>query len=165
MPARAKPFDAVHPRGQMFTKTHLAKFEMTWMQFPYIVSRGAQKNFQDFTARLKERGKFNPNEEYFRHLVAKAVLFRQTEKLVRSEGYAGYRANIVTYTIAWLAHQTAHRIDLDLIWKEQTLHPGLRAAIVSAAKAVHDVILNAPGNGNITEWCKRDACWKRCLQL
>jgi hypothetical protein len=164
-PARTKAFDAVHPRSQMFTKTDLAKFENSWMQRPHIVSRGAQKNFQEFTIELKGRGRVDPDEHYFQHLVAKAILFRETERIVRREGYAGYRANIVTYTVAWLSHATAQRLNLDLVWADQCVPEGLRAIIEVVAKHVHQTIVDSPGQANVTEWCKKEACWKRCQDL
>lgn len=164
-PARRRAFEAMHPNSQKFTKTDLAKFENSWMQLPHHVSRGAQKNFQEFTIRLKERTAFEPDQEYFRHLAAKAILFRHIEKIVRSEGYPGYRANIVTYTLAWLSHATAQRIDLDLIWREQAVRPDLTAAIGTVAKAMYEVIIAPPSQGNVTEWCKQEKCWKACKSV
>ena len=90
---RKKQFKEQHP---LFTKTDLAKYENTWDQLPYQVSEGAQKNFRRFTLRLKERGNILPDDTYFWHLVAKAILFRKTEKLIQIQQYGGYRANIVT---------------------------------------------------------------------
>src|SRR5665648_150613 len=93
-----KIFDATHPLKQKFTKTDLAKFENTWEQLPHIVSLGAQKNFKNFMFNLKQRGKFAPDQKYFEHLVAKAIIFRSTEKLISGQKYGGYRANNVAYT-------------------------------------------------------------------
>ena len=42
-PARQRQFREVHPPGQRFTKTDLAKFENTWDQLPYAVALGAEK--------------------------------------------------------------------------------------------------------------------------
>ena len=43
--------------------------------------------------------------DYFERLVAKAILFRQTERLVSAQHYGGYRANIVAYTVAYLSQR------------------------------------------------------------
>lgn len=153
---RKKQFKDTHP---LFTKTDLAKFENTWDQLPYQVSEGAQKNFRRFTVRLSERKTLQPDEEYFRHLIAKAILFRQTEKLVQKQQYGGYRANIVTYTLAFLSYKTAQRIDLDYIWKEQCLSTVLENEIVLISKFVQQAIVNPPGGANVGEWCKREKCW------
>lgn len=155
-PKRKKEYKETHP---LFTKTDLAKYENTWDQLPYQVSEGAQKNFHKFMLRLKERKAFVPDEAYYRNLIAKAILFRRTEKLVQQQQYGGYRANIVTYTLAFLSHKTAQRIDLERIWKEQGLTPALEAEIVAISRFVQKLIVNPPGGANVSEWCKKEKCW------
>lgn len=158
-PARKRKFEALWPSRQKFTKTDLAKFENTWMQLPHIVSLGAQKNFNEFSVRLKERGRVNVDVEYFQHLIAKAILFKRADGIVRSQEFGGYKANIVTYTLAWLSHHTSQRIDLGRIWMEQDLSPTLQEAIRKVSQEVQRIITNPPNNRNITEWCKRKECW------
>jgi len=154
---RRKAFKELHP---LFTKTDLAKYECTWDQLPYQVSEGAQKNFKKFTVQLSERGNFLPDEKYYQRLIAKAILFRRTEKLVQEQQYGGYRANIVTYTLAYLSYKTAQRIDLEAIWKNQALSPALERSIIAVSKFVHEIITNPPGGANIGEWCKKAKCWE-----
>lgn len=163
--ARAKQFKLTHPNSQRFTKTDLAKFENTWSQLPHLVSLGAQKNFREFTLRLNERGRFQPDQLFFQRHVAKAILFRRAEKLVSAQKFGGYRANIVTYTLAYLAHHTASRIDLDRIWREQNITPALADAITEVSRHVFATITDPPGGRNITEWCKRSACWDQVREL
>lgn len=153
---RRKMFKETHP---LFSKTDLAKYENTWDQLPYHVSEGAQKNFRKFTIRLNERGAFIPDRKYYERLIAKAILFRQTEKLVQQQQYGGYRANIVTYTIAYLSYITAQRINLDRIWKEQGLTPTLEENIIAVSKFVKNIIVNPPKGANVGEWCKKQQCW------
>lgn len=159
-PAQQRQFEAVHPKPQMFTKTDLAKFENTWAQKPHLVSRGAQKNFWEFTLLLRDRGRVTVDERYFQRLIAKAILFRQAEKIVQAQKYGGYRANIVTYTLAWLSRKSQQRIDLDRIWREQRLTPALEEAIRLASVKVLAHITTPPNGGNITEWCKKETCWQ-----
>ncbi|MDE7204362.1 MAG: AIPR family protein [Lachnospiraceae bacterium] len=161
-PAKRKAFKETHP---VFTKTDMAKYENTWNQLPYYVSEGAQKNFKRFMVSLRERGNFLPDEGYYQRLVSKAILYRRTEKLVQQQQFGGYRANIVTYTIAFLSHKTAQRIDLNKIWKEQALSETLESEIVKVARIVQHFIINPPNNANISEYCKRKACWEGLLGL
>ena len=154
---RKKEYKETHP---LFTKTDLAKYENTWDQLPWQVSEGAQKNFHKFMLRLKERKGFSPDEIYYQNLIAKAILFRQTEKLVQKQQYGGYRANIVTYTLAFLSFKTAQRIDLERIWKEQALTPALEREIIEVSKFVQSLIVNPPGGANVGEWCKKEKCWQ-----
>jgi len=153
---RKKQFKEEHP---LFTKTDIAKYENTWDQLAHQVSEGAQKNFRKFTVRLVERGGVLPDEAYYKHLIAKAILFRQTEKRVQKQQYGGYRANIVTYTIAYLSYKTAQRIDLDCIWRDQRLTANLENEISEISKFVQRIIVNPPGGANVGEWCKSEKCW------
>lgn len=159
---RKKQFKETHP---VFTKTDLAKYENTWDQLPYQVSEGAQKNFRRFTIRLGEHRTQLPDEKYYQNLVAKAILFRRTEKLVQQQQYGGYRANIVTYTLALLSFKTAQRINLERIWKEQGLTAALEQDIIAISKLVHDSITNPPAGANIGEWCKKEKCWESIKAL
>tara|TARA_Y100001934_G_scaffold65987_1_gene81931 strand:- start:699 stop:2738 length:2040 start_codon:yes stop_codon:yes gene_type:complete len=160
-PARKRQFESMNPSRQKFTKTDLAKYENTWMQFPHIVSLGAQKNFSDFSIRLREKGRVDPNQPFYEHLIAKAILFKKTEKIVSEQEYGGYRANIVTYSLAWLSHHTSQRVDLDAIWKKQSLTPVLQETIRSISVYVQKIITNPPSQKNVTEWCKKKECWEK----
>lgn len=165
-PARQRRFKQVHPLNQKFTKTDLAKFENTWDQLPWIVSWGAEKNFREFMLRLEKRGNnFKPTQEYFESLVAKAILFRSTEKLIGALQLGGYRAQTVTYTLAKLLNATGQRIDLRRIWRSQELSTALGGAIDDLAPRVHATLLTSAGARNISEWAKKEDCWKAVLAL
>lgn len=159
-PARMRAFESVNPLRQKFTKTDLAKYENTWDQHPHLVCLGAEKNFIKFTVLLVDKGYPVVDEDYFQRLVAKAILFRTAEKLVGTQGYGGFRANIVTYTLAWLSHSTAQRIDLEAIWRDQKLSESLCDAITIVSKEANEHIVNPPPNRrNPGEWSKREECW------
>ncbi|MDD2233053.1 MAG: AIPR family protein [Sphaerochaetaceae bacterium] len=157
-------FGEQNPTGQRFTKTELAKFEQSWDQMPHIVSLGAEKNYRDFIIQYRELGEFVPDAGHFRLLIAKAVLFRRTDKIVHSLKYGGYKANIVTYTVALLSKLTNQRIDLERIWKEQGLSSALEDAITALSRSVQAHITTPPGGKNITEWCKKEECWESLLK-
>jgi hypothetical protein len=150
-----------HPVSQKFSKTDLAKFEHTWDQKPHIVSRGSEKNFVEFMAELSEKRPPVPDEGYFRHLIARAILFRRAEKLVQAQSYGGYRANVVTYSLAWLSHHTAQKIDLDRIWRAQALPQELDEAIKIISKTAYDHLVAGAQGGNVTEWAKKERCWEK----
>ncbi|MGY1771948.1 AIPR family protein [Blastococcus sp. SYSU D00813] len=158
-PARQKAFKLSHPTKQKFTKTDLAKFVTTWEQLPHLVSRGAEKNFREFMDRMATKSRPRVDEVYFKRMIAQAILFRETERIVSGKNFGGYRANIVTYTIAKLANATATRIDLDDIWRRQGLSPALESAISSLCVPVQASITNPPRAANIGEWCKRPEAW------
>lgn len=160
-PAERRAWDAIHPRRQKVSKTDLAKFESTWSQLPHIVSRGAQKCYLDFMDRLDARGSIEPDEQYFKRAMARGILFKETERIVSRQQFGGYRANIVTYTLAWLSHGTAKRVDFDAIWNAQALPEPLADLIESICVDVNRHVTSPPGGQNITEWCKKEVCWER----
>ena len=160
-PARRRMFLSENPTKQKFTKTDLAKFENTWDQLPHMVSLGAQKNFSDYVIRISERDQMVVDTSYFERLIAKAILFRSAERIVQQQNFGGYRANIVTYTLALLSHATSQRIDLQSIWREQALSENLRIAIAELSHEVYRIIDNSRGGRNTTEWCKSERCWEQ----
>ena len=165
-----KRFKAEYPKPQMFTKTDLAKFENVWDDHPKWVNLGAQKNFARYALRVgrtwaKDQEGFN--ELYFRRVIARAIIFRWTEKMVSSEPWynGGYRANIVAYAIATtneLSKRIDKVVDFQRCWNSQEVYPELADALRRAAKFVSDDISHPPqGISNISEWCKKDSCWDR----
>jgi hypothetical protein len=160
-PSRMRAFEVLNPLRQKFTKTDVSKYENTWEQYPHLVCLGAEKNFIKFTVLLVDKGYPVVDEELFHRLVAKAILFRTAERLVGAQKYGGFRANIVAYTVAWLSHSTAQRIDLERIWTEQKLSESLCDAITIVSKAANEHIVNPPPNRrNPGEWSKREECWE-----
>ncbi len=172
--AQRKKFDLENPRRQLFTKTDLAKFVNVWEERPHEVSLGAQKNFAAFARRIGQEWKRAPdnfNEAWYREVVAKAVVFRATERLVTDQPWyeGGYRANIVAYAIAKTAHDARERgraVDFQDIWHRQALPPTMGPALVAVAESVHDILVAPlPGISNVTEWAKKQACWNRVSEL
>lgn len=172
--AQRRKFDLEYPKRQLISKTDLAKYLNVWRCHPDIVSKGAQKNFAHFAEHVgKEwrRSSDQFNENYFRHAIAKAIIFRKAEKLVTEQSWyeGGYRANVVAYAIAKIAHDVQERksaIDFDRIWRLQDVPSALEAALVLSAETVHEVIVSPPaGMRNVTEWAKQQACWNRVSSL
>ncbi|MCY1022102.1 AIPR family protein [Pyxidicoccus sp. MSG2] len=160
-PAQQRQFDSIHPTSQMFTKTDLAAFEHSWGQCPHLVSRGAQKNFVEFMLLLKEQHPdFVPDEHYFTQLVAKAIIFREAQALAREARIAAYKANVVTYAVAYLGARLGARLDLDELWRAQSLTPQLQEALRGLLTPVEGAIKRTAGERNVTEWCKKEECWK-----
>ncbi|MCC7411788.1 MAG: AIPR family protein [Gammaproteobacteria bacterium] len=164
-PAGRRQFRTANPTSQKFTKTDLAKYVLTWDQQPAVVSRGAQKCFVDFMNRIQRERRPVPDTKEFERIVGLAMLFRRAEKLYGEMGYQGYRAQVVTYSIARLSNAMARRLPFDAIWKEQEVPEGIKAPLAKVIIGVRDVIVQPPGNRNITEWCKRDDCWARIRAL
>lgn len=169
--AEKKKFLAEFPSSQMFAKTDLAKFENVWEDKPTYVNLGAQKNFAQYAKRIGQEWAKNPdnfNELYYKRAIARAILFRKTERIVSTQSWysGGYRANIVAYTLALLSKLCADMgksFDFMKVWEIQDITDVMRDAIEITAKVVFDSIMSPmAGISNISEWCKKEACWDRC---
>lgn len=170
-PAKKKQFLLQHPKNQLITKTDLAKFRNTWDGLPHIVSKGAQANFTEFAQKISDAWDKDDGliftEKYYQESVAMCLLFRYTESMIPHQPWyqQGYRANIVTYTIA-LFHKLIKtqfpKRDLDLsgIWTRQTIPPPVQKVLVELSELVYDKLTD-PSRGveNVTQWCKREGCW------
>ena len=89
------------------TKTDLAKYLTAWEQKPDIVSLGSQKNFDRSWAGLEEvegREMPPPDAAAYKHMIAKAIIFKTTHKLVRPM-FPPFQANVSAYVVSILAHR------------------------------------------------------------
>jgi len=180
-PAQKKKFLSQNPRKQMFTKTDLAKFILSFDEAPHEVSLGAQKAFSG-TPRTKglvgrisskwEGGHDNDfNEVWFKRAIAKAVFFRQIDLMIfRSPWYSGYKANIVTYTLAKFANmirKAGLEVDFLATWEKQSVPDELMNQLSVVAEKVNEVLCSPPEGitSNVSEWAKKDACWDEVRKL
>jgi AIPR protein len=166
--AQQKKFDLEFPKAQLFSKTDLAKLEFSATGQPHIVSRGAQKNFAEFAKEIGEawtRSDTKYDELWFKRLISKALMFRKLEAEVPKQAWyeGGYRANIVTYAMAKVFHDANREkqvLDVDAIWRRQSVPGPLVRALMIAAAEAHDAITHPPqGVRNMSEWAKQQACW------
>ena len=122
------------------------------------MSKGAEKNFREFAIR-GGRQRRTINDSQYHDIIAHAILFRSAEKIVTRLGLVGYRANVVAYSIAYLAHHTESRIDLAEDLGRSIIAPGSAAALEAIAPSVYATITEPEGGGNAGEWAKRERCW------
>jgi len=171
-----KRFQLKNPKAQLLKKVDVAKFMNSYEQRPHIVSRGAQFNMRNFAELVSKQWdpstqNANFNEFYWKKLIALAILFKQTEKIVSAQGWyqeiKAYRANTVTYTIAVMMNQIEKKhsgktVDFLKIWNNQALGSKLEAQIIKTSREVFDFITRDDRTTlNVTEWCKKEDCWKR----
>jgi hypothetical protein len=159
--AKQKRFEAATPATQRFTKTDLAKYLNCWAMLPHVVSRGSQKNFVAFMDVLRQSVATDwvPDQNYYRETIGKAIIFRRTERIVRSLEVPAFRANVVAYLVSFLCARTLGRIDLRKVWDAQGISEGLEDALSKWCISVYNRIVESAGDRNVTEWCKKQDCW------
>ncbi|RSK24922.1 AIPR family protein [Hymenobacter metallilatus] len=158
--AARRKFNKSYPKSQKFTKVDVAKYEMSWLQKPNEVSTGAEKNYLLFEKQVAASADTLTPEAYHQ-LIARALLFKQIDRDVHARKLGGYKANMVTYILAWLSYKTEGHLDLNRIWSEQAVPGQVRELIAQMTPIVWDHLTNPPSSvRNIGEWCKKQECWK-----
>ena len=153
-----RSFKAETPKERRFDKTQLARYLNAWEGRPFEVAAGAQKNFQFFMQKLKQTP-VQIDESWYERLIALAILYRTTERIVREEAFPAYRAIITVYTVASLGQLTAGRIDFAMIWREQSISAELQALIRSWSHSLDELLRTSAGARMPTEWAKKEECW------
>lgn len=154
-------FDARYPAFQRISKEDLARYWNTWAGFAPTVNRGGQKNFVRFMESLPTTAKgWEPGKDEFREIVAKAILFKNTQEIAKRRKISAFGINIVIYTVAVLAERTARRVDLLAIWNAQRVSPELEVLIGEWLDKVAALLKQSAGDKNPGEWFKQESCWK-----
>lgn len=164
-------FEAEFPKSQVIQKTELAKYRTSFMALPHVVSQGAQKCFLNFAqdvGRQWDADKARFNDDWFRNMVAEVIVFRWLDGAIGNADWyrsdRGYKANIVTYTIAVLVHhlKEKHQVQVDFgeVWRQQTPPQALQQALLQLAPQVAAKLKSPPSHiQNISEYAKLQACW------
>jgi hypothetical protein len=156
----------VIPTSRKITKTDLAKYLNTWDKKPYVASLGAQKNFIEFMKNLdkdvdEEKGIKSPipTSADFKVMVGKAILFKKTTAIVRSQNFPAFQGNITIYLISLLSELSAGKFDFNKVWLNQDISQQLKDQLILWSSEINDG-LNKTANGRmISEWAKRIECW------
>jgi hypothetical protein len=170
-PATRKKFELMFPKSQVIEKTELAKYEMTWQCAPHIVSLGAQKCFLQFSAQIGKEWAVREadfDDGYYRDAAAKALLFCDTDQMVGTSDWyqsdRGYKAQIVTYSIAWLLSRIRadknQDLNLSILWQSQEVPDPVRQALRKITPLVAVTIKDTPDyKKDVGEYCKLAVCW------
>ncbi len=164
--ARRRRLKERHPTNQKFTKTDMAKYYNSWECRPWRVAQGAAKNYAAFMEDI-EKGLIpkKPDTNFFQQLIAKAILFKETDTIVRKENFGGYKAEIVTYTIAYISFRLRKQIGWGNIWLSQRLSEEWREAIRITCREIQEFITSQPTGVNLREFCKKESSWKEAQKL
>lgn len=162
-PAKLKQLkEKIIPPARKITKTDLAKFVNAWNGHPDVVSRGSQKNFEDFMDQLNvpegAPPRPLPTVSDFKAIVAKAIIFKKTSALVRPM-FPAFQANVCAYVVALLSAKLSERFELEKVWVAQDISAGLKGQIQVWAREVNDVLHRSAAGRMVSEWAKKPECW------
>lgn len=167
-PKKLKQLKKERPTSMKFTKTEMSKYFFAWAQRPEIVSLGGEKCFARFMEALElQKDEWIPkqedlNQDFFKTLVAKAILFNKAFGLFRNnkEDIPASPMNVATYLISLLSYKYGNRMNLLQIWKNQDLSDELKTQFKIWGKEIFDALLETAQGRQISEWAKKEDCWK-----
>ena len=163
--AKARDLKEQMPPARRVTKTDLARYITAWNMLPDIVSRGSQKNFEDFMDRISGASGSEPREPdvaTYKEMIAKAKIYRDAQKLIRPM-FPAFQANVVVYTISLLAQNLGDRIDFGKVWLAQSGSKQLMEQIVTWAREVNEVLHRTANGRMVSEWAKKPECREAVL--
>lgn len=174
--AQKDKFLIQNPKTQMFTKTDLAKLYNIYRQVPHQVSTGAQKNFIQFAewaSSTWDKDETIFNEGFFRQIVCLNILYKKVDYIVKHASWyeMGYKAQVVTYTLSWMfwkigASYPGSEFDFKYVWNQQDISHATEIELECIAEAMYNHLVSPSREvQNVTEWAKREACWKKAKQL
>lgn len=160
-PARLKAIKDAIPPARKITKTDLAKYIIAWDKKPDIVSKGSQKNFDYFMSTIAttdaNETPIKTSVADYKAMVAKAKLFKDTQKLLRPM-FPAFQANVTAYTVALISEKFGERLDLERVWLKQGASNELLEQIAVWAREVNDVLHRTAEGRMVSEWAKKTEC-------
>ena len=171
--SQLKQYTARYPEKQVVTMLDLARYMEIYECAPDVVSRGKQKTLQIFAEQIKKEWQKSDeqfNAFYYRRVIAIAILYRRTDEIIKQTDWykekKSYKANVIAYTLSLIFYyirtrQKGYELDFNRIWNTQDIYEELEDQLRILAREVYDYITGPRGTENVTEWCKKEACWMR----
>ena len=156
-----------YPRNQVIVKEDLAKYLMAGkFMRPDFVSRGRSKNMNTFAALISNiwvTDRTAINESFYKEAIAYAIIFKFVDKLVANAKWyniGGVKLNIIPYTISKIFANVPKgmSIDLNRIWREQTVYKSFEYEVDKVAQLANDFINDSKGVIP-TEHAKKESTW------
>ena len=166
-----KQYNDKFPEKQVITMIDLARYMEIYDCAPDVVSKGKQKTLQVFAEQIKDnwqKSDVQYNALYFKRVVALAILYRRTDEIIKQSDWykdkRSYKANVIAYTLSLIfyhirVHKKGYEFDFSRIWNMQDIYDELEDQIRILSREVYTYITGPRGTENVTEWCKKEACW------
>lgn len=171
--SRVKAFDMKYPKNQVFTKVELAKYINAYKEVwngkklvvgPHVVVRGNEKNYARFINDNLPDNIKKINSSYFEDTVAKAILFKTTDKRygtkLSGNNIGEMKQVVVPYAISLLNIITKDELNLYAIWKNQQISQELSDFMYALMKQINKFILEKSPISHYIEWAKKEECWE-----
>jgi len=166
-PAKQRKLKETIPPQRRISKPDVARYINAWEAKPHLVSLGTQKNFNHFMQELRKSSgaDWAPDEKWFRDLVAKTILFREAQRIVRSLKFKASQSNITAYLVSLLADRYGGKFDLERIWRTQAISPQLSDLMRQWAPKIDEALRYTAAGRQVSEWAKKEGCWLQVRQV
>ena len=161
-----KQFIEDTPPNRKMQKEEVAKMYMCQILFPYIASKGNQKNYFAFTDHALDIMKTKKlNSHFVKNIISTYILYNELTKIQKIEGIEGYVSQTSNYTLSYLFYITNRKLDLNEIWNNQDISLHLSKLLSRWVKRINERIRKSAGEQNISEWAKKKECWDDIKKL
>lgn len=160
----SRAFDRQYPEKKKFSKSLMAKAINACSANPVAVCLGNEKSFEIFDKIIVEK-ESQPDETYFKRLVAAIILWKETDKIIKKEGLP-IKAAVAPYTIAALVHCSNQCLNLDRIWEEQSVGTALKEAIKQMAILISNYFVSVQDREpNTLMYARKKECWTEVKRI
>ncbi|MBC1562052.1 AIPR family protein [Listeria booriae] len=150
-------FKKRYPKEKLIPKIDLAKHNLVWEQYPYVVSKGGEAAFKKY---MEINRDIEVTDLFYKESIAKTIIYRHIEDIIKRKKFLGYRANIIYYTTSWFSLKYKEKIDLQDIWNRQSIGNEFDEDIGEMADQVSKYLTSIIDSGrNVTQWAKQASCW------
>jgi hypothetical protein len=161
---KRKKFERLYPKSQVIDKLELAKCENGWDGYPHFVCRGSDMNFTAWVKRTKPQNRDAPDIAYCKETIAKVILWRSFLKLVKEQGFSGYRSEISALSFSYfvsLLGEKNYEIDLEKIWELGHIPFELQDQMCKVIHLTRDLLRSLAGEEDPAQWAKKPIAWEK----
>jgi hypothetical protein len=174
--SQLRQYETRYPEDQVIKLVDLARYMELYQGAPDIVSKGKQALVKTFADEIKnqwDKSDTEFNAFYYKRVVALAIMYRKTDDIIKNLDWYkekhSYKANVVAYSLSVLLEHVknvkGYSFDFIRIWNAQDIYPELAQELQVLCTEVYAFITREDRlTENVTEWCKREECWKRAKQ-
>ncbi|MDN3017170.1 AIPR family protein [Paenibacillus sp. BSR1-1] len=168
-------FKKMYPKENVITKVEMAKYFMSWEGYPHVSSKGGEeafKRFMDLNSQYWKQSTVTNDEgevtksildidsDYYKRLITRRIINAFVTNIVESMNLKGYKANVIYYTVSMLNHLYGQEIDLLEVWQHQALSTKWEDIVRAIAANALNYLRESAGDQNVTQWAKKEDCWK-----
>ncbi|QZT37914.1 AIPR family protein [Halosquirtibacter xylanolyticus] len=166
--SRKDAFSLKYPKNQIIIKSDVSKYQNLLALKPFMVSRGAQKNYVDFIKHIKEGEKDLPGRTYWEDLIANSLLFKAIDQQFGRKGKdaigdTNIKSHTVAYTISFFHHITKNKLNFEQIWNKQEVSQELIVELRKLLIVIYEY-LTSLNVALVSEAAKKEKTWEDILK-